>query len=119
MEAYHPINISEEATRPSEFMHFAHEFDTFGEIPTTWHTKSSFADELYHDPNHFIRVRGVDDKIGGCEDEMDYHHGTFNSAPLRNIRGAQNFLSNAFGKAFNHSYNPNGTEFRPNSIDFF
>jgi len=119
MEGYHPINLGEEANRPSEFVHFAHEYDNFSEIPATWHTKSSFNDDFFSDPNHFLRVRGVDDKIGGCEDETDYHQATFNSAQLRNFRGAQTFFNNAFGKVFNNSYNPNATEYRPNSIDFF
>jgi len=117
MEGYQPINLAEEASRSSEFAHFANEFDTFNGIPNAWHTKFTFNDDIYNnDPNNFLRVTGVDDKIGGCEDEMDYRHGSFNSTPMitpqKNFTGAQtSFFNSNFGKVYSQGYNSNVPEF--------
>jgi hypothetical protein len=83
--------------------------NSFDDLDTRWHTKTTIPEEYTADPNGFLSLKGVDERIGRFENEMVFNN--YNDANW-------NYMD-VLRRSQNNMYNEGQMEVRKSSIDFF
>jgi len=100
------------------FSLFSNDTDSYNDIETKWHTKSSLPEDLGNDPNAFLYMKGVDERIGRFENDMVFQDYNDRNCPLKTFLDSQHFYKEALKTGSNMMYN-DGPTVRKSSIDFF
>lgn len=94
--------------QPQNFSMFSSNTNSYDDLDTRWHTKSTIPEEYSADPSGFLSFKGVDERIGRFENEMvlqNYNDGNWN-------------YMDVLGKNQTPTYNE-PMAIRKSSIDFF